>query len=155
MDYSTGEALVLTQLRAVSGFTSATPDTVNTSRGKWGILNTGKSAFYGIIKPGPVATEWKTSSAKGWDYSTLIQVWQRYKDDGTSLIDLEARVELIKARFDAYRKLGDTTGAIEDSTVTALTEVQERWAKGGNGPSWLMQEITITWKEQTIVTFAE
>lgn len=150
LTYSQGEALVLAQLQAVSGFSAE-----NTSRGKWGILNTGKSAFYGIIKPGPVATRFMTGTAKGWDYGTLIQIWQRYKDDGTTLTDLEARVELVKARFDAYRLLGDTSGSIENSEVTALSEVQERWKRGNNGPSWLMQEITITWKEQAIVTFAE
>lgn len=150
LTYSEGEALALTQLQAVSGFSSA-----NTSRGKWGLLNKGASAFYGIIKPGPVQTDFATGTAKNWAYGTIIQVWQRYKDDGTTLTDLEARVELVKARFDAYRKLGDTSGSIEDSSVTSLSEVQERWTKGGNGPSWLMQEITVTWKEQTIVNFAE
>lgn len=148
MGYSDGEALALTQLQNVSGFTSA-----NTSRGKWGLLNTGNSDHYGILKPG----KWRKSdrSQIGTIWQTIIAVYQRYKDDGTSLIALEANAAAIKLRFEQYRKLGDATGNISDSEPISGSEVTEVWTKGGNGPSWLKQEITIEWSEENHVTYAE
>lgn len=148
MSYSDGESLALTQLQAVSGFSTS-----NTSRGKWLLLNTGKSDHYGILKPG----KWRKSdrSPVGTIWQTIICLYQRYKDDGTSLIALEDSAAAVKLRFDQYRKLADTTGTISDSQPISGSEVTEVWTKGGNGPSWLKQEIVIEWSEENHVTYAE
>src|SRR5690348_7708824 len=110
MSYPAGEALALTQLRAVSGF-SAT----NTSRGKWKLLSSGKSNHYGILKPGPFKISDRSQIGTLW--RTVIMIYQRYKDDGDSMTDLEANVSAVILRFRQYRKLGDTTGTISDSSV--------------------------------------
>ena len=149
MSYSAGEALILTQLQAVSSFSST-----NTSRGKWGLLNTGKSDHYGIIKPGAFEREQGAMSMNQTTWQTIIQIWQRYKDDGDSMTNLETHIWNILARFDQYRKAADTTGTIVDVFANRGGEMQEMWNKDG-GLSWLKQEITITWLEQDNITYAE
>jgi hypothetical protein len=152
MSYSAVEALALTQVRAVSGY-----NTTNTSRGKWGILNSGKSTDgrYAILKPGPFVTAQGAMAANVNTWRTIIQVWRRYKDDGDTLTNLEADVELLRVRFAQYRKLADTTNKISDASIVGGGEVQERWTKGGNGPAWLMQEIYLDTQEFDEVTYAE
>lgn len=149
MTYIAGEALVLTQLQAVDGFNDK-----NTSRGKWGILNSGLNDHYGIVKPGAFTREQAAMSANITTYQTIIQVWQRYKDDGDTLTDLESNVDLIIARFDQYRKLADTTNTLLDATLTNGGQVEEMWNQAG-GLSWLKQELIITWLEFDQVTYAE
>lgn len=152
MSYAAGETLVLARLQAITG---STWTSTNTSRGKWGILNTGLSDHYAILKPGPGTNKFLTISVSLRTYHTIIQVWQSYTDDGTSLTNIEAYAEAILDQFDAYRKLGDTTKGIEDSQCISWTEVEERWVKGENGPRWLKQDFVIEWKEENAVTFAE
>ena len=147
--YPEGEALILTQLQNVSGFSSS-----NTSRGKWGILNKGVSKVYGIIKPGSFTREQGAMSMNISTFNTVIQVWQRYKDDGDTLTDLEANVKAIINRFDQYRKLADTTGTIVDSAINEGREVEEMWTKDG-GLSWLKQELVVQWQEHDNVTYSE
>lgn len=149
MTYPATEALVLTQLQAVTGFSST-----NTSRGKWGILNSGMSDHYGIIKPGAFTREQAAMSANEGTYQTIIQVWQRYKDDGDSLTDLETNVDNIIRRFDQYRKLADTTNSVLDATITNGGQVEEMWNKDG-GLSWLKQDLVVTWLEYDLVSYAE
>lgn len=148
-NYADGEALVLTQLQAVTGFNDK-----NTSRGKWGILNSGLNDHYGIVKPGTFTREQAAMSANMTTYQTIIQVWQRYKDDGDTLTDLEANVDLIIVRFDQYRKLVDTTNTVLDATLTNGGQVEEMWNQSG-GLSWLKQDLIITWLDYDSVTYAE
>lgn len=146
-NYSNGEAALLALIQTVTGYTSA-----NTSRGKWGILNTGKSNTYAILKPGRFGRRrFVTPRTVETPWSTIIQVWQRYKDDGTSMTDLEANAALIMAKVDADPNLSDSTGTVLDSNLTTGEIVQEMWKRGG-GPAWLMWELTVEWTEQSIVT---
>jgi hypothetical protein len=147
-NYDGGEAALLALIQTVTGFTSA-----NSSRGKWGQLNTGKASVYCILKPGrfgPRSFRGITAVHSPW--STIVQVWQRYTDDGTSLTNLEAAVEGIIAKIDANPHLGQPT-IVQDSLLVSGEPVQEMWTKGG-GPAWLMWEFTVTWTEESIVTFA-
>jgi hypothetical protein len=148
MAYTDGEALVLTQLRAVPGFSLD-----NTARGKWGMLNSGKSDHYGIIKPGKFKTTDRSQIGTIWQ--TVISIYQRYTDDGVSLLALEANISAVLLRFRQYRKLADTTGTINDSAPISGSEVTEIWTKGGNGPSWLRQDVIIEWSEENHVSYAE
>lgn len=154
--YSSGEALVLTQLRAVSGFSAnADPNGIsNTSRGDYSILNTGVSQVYGIIVPGESKIEQGTTTVFFNRWNTVIQIWQQYIDDGTTLTALEANVDLVIARFLAYRKLGDTSGIIQDSNPRTVGKPQEMWIRGGDGPAWLRQDVNIEWIEEQQVTYA-
>lgn len=147
--YPDGESLILTQLQNVSGFSSN-----NTSRGDWGILNTGKAAFYGILKPGAFQRSQGAMSMNISTFNTVIQIWQRYKDDEVTLTDLESNVKNIITHFDAYRKAADTTGAIIDVFANEGREVEEMWTKDG-GLSWLKQDLIIQWQEHANVTYSE
>ena len=146
--YSDGEALILTQLQAVSGFSSA-----NTSRGKWGLLNDGVSRVYGILKPGSFSREQAAMSVNLSTFKTIIQVWYRYKDDDTLTI-LESSVASIITRFDQYRKIADTTGTIVEAFINEGREVEEMWTKDG-GLSWLKQDLIVEWQEYDGVFYAE
>ena len=146
--YSDGEALILTQLQAVSGFSSA-----NTSRGKWGLLNDGISRVYGILKPGSFSREQAAMSVNLSTFKTIIQVWYRYKDDDTLTI-LESSVASIITRFDQYRKIADTTGTIVEAFINEGREVEEMWTKDG-GLSWLKQDLIVEWQEYDGVFYAE
>lgn len=151
MSYGAGEALLLALIRNIS---SGGYDANNTSRGKWGLLNKGRSNHYAILKPGafgPRVHEGVGLVIENW--STVIQVWQRYKDDGDSLTDLEAEVEKIIAKIDTDPNMGDTTGLVLDTNLRRGGEVQEMWKRGGGGPAWLMQELVVEWSEQRTVVY--
>lgn len=150
MSYSAGEALILTQVQNVSGFSAN-----NTSRGKYGILNTGKAAVYAILRPGPFENAIVAPLTVHTDWTTIVEVWQRYKDDGSTLTDLEGNVQAILTRLNLYRKLADTTNSIVDAVANIGSEPVEVTAQGGGGPLWLKQEITVSWKEETSITPAE
>ncbi len=59
------------------------------------------------------------------------------------------------ARLDSYRKLGDTTDTVIDAFAGVGAEQKEGWTKGGEGPVWIVQEITVTWRERTTYTLQE
>lgn len=147
--YPEGEALILAQLQNVSGF-----NTSNTSRGDWGILNSGSSRSYGLLKPG---TFTRTQGAVNMNisiFTTIIQVWERYKDDGTTLINLESNIKAIIKYFDKYRKTADATGTIVNVLIAEGREVEEMWTKDG-GLSWLKQDLIVQWQEHDEVNYAE
>ena len=149
MTYVNGETLILTVLQGVTGFSAS-----NTSRGKWGILNSGRDNNYGIVKPGTFEREQSAMSANDTTYQTIIQIWQRYKDDGTTLIDLEVLADRVIARFDVRRKGLDASGLIADMFISSGREVEEMWNKNG-GLSWLKQDLIVTWLETNIITYVE
>jgi hypothetical protein len=88
------------------------------------------------------------------NFQTVIQVWQQYVDDGSSLTNLEGYVKSIMAYFDQWRKVGDTTGTIVDAFIDAGREVQERWSKDG-ALVWLSQDLIVNWQEHDNVTYSE
>jgi hypothetical protein len=150
MTYAAGEALWLTRLRAMSNF-----DSGNSARGRWGIRNSGKSDHYAILKPGVHNREWLSITVR-WDhYQTIIQLWQRYVDDGDTLTDLEALVDAVLAELDKYRLIGDSGGTVQAANIVAVREVQEILAGPGEGPVWLMVELVGEWHEENTIAFAE
>lgn len=153
MSYSDGEALVLAQVQAVSNYTSTLG---NTSRGKWGILNSGKSSRYAILKPGPFNRTPHTPTQFYNEWTTVVELWQRYKDDGTTLADLEADMAAILARFDVYPHMQDTTGLVVNNVVARRgNEVEEMWSNKGDGPSWLRWKLYVTWQEENSASPSE
>lgn len=150
MSYSAGEALALTQVQAVTGFAST-----NTSRGKWGILNSGASDHYAILRSGEFTVIWDSLRIHTTQWRTVIEVWQRYKDDGTSYTSLLTHVANITARLEKYRKLADTTGTLQDANLTGGSAITEQWRNNSDGPSWLKQELYLDWSEESTVTFSE
>lgn len=149
MSESAGLTLISAQVQLATGFSSS-----NVVISKWGVLNSGKSDHYAIIKPGRSPRTQLTFSVKDNEYQTIIEVWQRYKDDGTSLTNLIGHVDNITTRLDKYRKLADTTGTIRDANVSEYSEVKEQWTKDG-GISWLSRDVIVTWQEEEQISYAE
>lgn len=146
--YSEIEALALTKLQSVTGFSST-----NTSRGNWGILNSGLSDHYGVLKPGAFTRSQGAMNMNVSLFDVVIQVWQQYVDDGSSLTNLEGYVKAVLNYFDKYPRLGDATNTVIDAFITAGRETQERWSKDG-ALVWLSQDLILTVQEHDEVTYA-
>jgi hypothetical protein len=151
MSYTSGEALILPKLQAITGsvWTSS-----NSARGKWIQLNSGASDHYAILRMGSGTNDSLSFSTAMRSYTTVIEVWKSYVDDGSSYTNILAYWEAILDQFDAWRKLGDTTGTVSDARCTRWDEVEEMWAKDG-GLRWLRQKFYIEWQEENPVTYAE
>jgi hypothetical protein len=147
MTYSAGEVLIESLIKTATNYES-----LNVGRGKWDILNSGKSQTYAIIKPGAAGRIFSGHNVIDNRWVTVVQVWQMYSSDGNALANLEANVANLLAKIDAKPRLGDTTNTIADSNVFTVGEVMEMWNADG-GLTWLRQDIFITWLEQTAVTF--
>lgn len=147
MSYSSGEALILTRVQACTGFS-----TTNAVRANWKLLNQGKSDHYAIVRPGPFRGEMISPTVIMWRYTTVVELWQRYKDDATTQTSLYGYMAYLTTGLMPYRKLGDTGNTISDSIPRSTGQVQEMWTKRG-GPSWLKWELTIEWQEEEQVTY--
>jgi len=153
MGYPECEALVLTQLQAVTGFTP-NAGISNTSRGDYSILNSGAGAVYGIVIPGTGNTDLGTATVFYNKWETIVQIWQPYIDDGKTLTDLEANVKNVITRFKQYKHLGNSA-IIQDSEPTVVDKPVERWERGGDGPAFISQDILLKYTEEEAVTYAE
>jgi hypothetical protein len=151
MSYTAGEALILTKLQAISG---SVWTSTNTSRGNWLMLNSGASDHYAVLRMGEGTNDGLSISVAVRRYTTIIDVWQAYVDDGTSYTNILGYWEAILDQFDAYRKLGDATGTVQDARCARWDAVEEMWRSGG-GPRWLRQRFYIRWDEENAVTYAE
>lgn len=150
-DYAFGEALVLTQLRSVSGFTSA-----NTSRNNWAILNSGKAAVYAIVRKGAWEMEWQSYTVARFAWQTVIELWQQWtQDDAATRAALDANEALVLARFLAYHRLGDTAGRVQDSTPRRADEPEVMFDAARNTAAFLRASIVIEWQEVAEIAFAE
>jgi len=146
MAYTDGESAILTRIRAHADFSTA-----NTDTNDWKLLDSGNSAFYAILKPSedPAELEFFALSAYVIHWRTVVEVWQRYKDDGTTAASLFGNVQKIIAQMQTYKTLGRTD--VQDSRVTSITVPSFRWDKDG-GPAWIVQEVMIEWLQEVNVT---
>jgi hypothetical protein len=149
MSENAGITLLATQVAAATGFSSA-----NVTVMKWGILNQGKADHYAILKPGVASRTALTFTVKDNVYQTIVEVWQRYKDDGSSGTNLMTHVDNVTTRIDQYRKLADTTSLIRDANVIGYSELKEQWTKDG-GLAWISRDVIVEWQEEEPVTYAE
>ena len=148
MTYATGQSLILTRVQACDVF-----DTTNTSECDWKVLNSGKSNTYAILRPGAFKREWLSATMYRMNYTTVIEVWQRYTVEGTSYTNLYTGVNALMA-MESYHRMGDTTNAIEDFTIEGSDDPEEMWTKQG-GVMWLRWKMRVRWYEETTVTYAE
>jgi len=148
MSYSDIEALVLTRLQGMTQF-----GTGNSSRGKWGILNSGNDDQYAVIRPG-TRTRQKISPLNMVDtYQTIIELWQRYKDDGTTMTDLEALVDAVTAEFDKYRQGGSATGLVQKMRIPEVREMLQIGPP--DGPDWLRIDVVVVTDEENAITYSQ
>ncbi len=150
MSYRTGEQAIATLLEGVTGFSP-----LIITRSKWGILNTGKSDHYAILKPGPASSKWTSLRVEETTWGTTIQVWQRFRKDGSDVDALEDYANAITGRIEQYPHLGlGGDSAVVLSCVNKVSEILEMWAKAG-GPQWIRMDLLVEWKEWTQYTFLE
>lgn len=148
MSYSDGEAAILALLQAMPQF-----DRRNTARGDWKPLNSGQSDHYAILKPGiwANAQEALGGGAAVTTWRTIIEVWQRWVDDGPTALALQALVAEVVDQLERYPAL---SGAALLAWVAGGGEMQQRWLKEG-GPMWAVWEVYIDWQEERIISPVE
>lgn len=148
MSYPTGEGMVLTLLQGMDDF-----DRRNTARADWKPLNSGASDHYAVLKPGPFANVPETLGAGSavTTWRTVVEVWQRWVDDGPTVEALEALVGAVIEHLEQYPSLN---GAALTAQVTGGSEMQQRWLKEG-GPMWAVQEVYVDWQEERFIANAE
>lgn len=149
--YNDGEALLAALLQTVAGFSAS-----NVKRADWSVLNSGLSARYIILRPGAFTRSEQGSGLVFENkWTTVIEVWQQYVDDGTTGTALQADAMAVMNKIDQYRKLGDTTGKVRDATVRRGDGIEQVLGKAGDGPFWLRWSLHLTWEEEENVTPAE
>lgn len=148
MSYAAGETLILTRVRACTGFSSS-----NTAQANWKIIGSGRDDCYAIIRAAETEpVSWQASNRMVIHWKTAIEVWQRLKDDGTSATSLYNAVNNLLA-IAAYPRLGDNTGTVQDADIETIGIAEEM--SRGDKAEWLRQTVTIGWYEVVPVTFAE
>lgn len=148
MNYLDGEKLIADRVEEAIGFSSQ-----NVKRGAYGVLNSGNSDHYAILHAGGTARTQETFTTKLNTHRTVIEVWQRLRDDATSLDNLYAHVANIVNYLDPLRDMSSDGTYIRDANVTGVGEVKEMWTTKGDAPSWFKQEIMVDWSDADNVTY--
>lgn len=156
MSYSAGEALLLTQIRAVSGLSS--DNAYQATAVGWKPLNRGKARNYVFLAPGSFERARVSVGGLGGSqgthetrYITYCEVWARSGTDYPGAIaQVLSDVDAIITRLDQYRKAGDTGGTIHDVFVRSAGEPEDI-----NDGKWVRQILQIEWIEHETVTYQE
>jgi hypothetical protein len=145
MSYATGEAAILTLIRALSAYNAN-----NSKRQDWKPLHSGSAAYYAILRPGPWESEQMGITSTYHDrYTTVVEVWRRYVDD-TKPTTLQTDVGTIVAQLRKYPTLNGNVGR---SWVAGGDDMQE--VTLNNGSLWARWNINVEWIEESSVTYAE
>lgn len=149
MSYLDVEALWLARIRQLTSQFDAS----NTARMDWGQRNNGASDHYAVLYPGPHLHRWMSNTGT-WahTYRTIIEVWQRYQADGTSGTDLQTITDATRTHLVQYRKLGDTTGKVQDADIV---ETRETIRFPADAPQWLITPLVGECIYEQTITFAE
>lgn len=151
MSYTTVEGLWLTRIRAMSQF-----DSDNSSRGNWGKVGNGAASQYAILHPGEHAYDLQAMGGNRHTvYQTIIQLYQRYVEEGTTLQNLEILEQAVRDELNQYRLMGDTSGAVVYARVVRSREmIAERETPDGP-PIWLRIDMVGETLYEESVTLAE
>ena len=146
--YKDGEKLWLDRLRIMDDFNRD-----NSSRCNWLQRNNGKSNHYAVLKPG-VHTRARhgLTGMRINNWQTITQLWQKYADDETALINLEDLMDRTLNEIDKWPRLEDAGNTLIGAMIT---EVREVFALPADGPQWLYVELVGEWDEQKAVTLSE
>ena len=148
MSYPDGEAAILTLIQAMPEF-----DRRNAARADWKPLNSGASDHYVILKPGAWlnAADSLGGESAVTTWRTIIEVWQRWVDDGPTAVALQVLAQKVIEHLERYPSLGGE-GLL--AWVAGGSEMQQRWLKEG-GPMWAVWEVYIDWQEERFIDPAE
>ncbi len=148
MSYPDGEAAILALLQSMPEF-----DRRNTARADWKPLNSGASDHYAILKAGAFVNAPESlgggSSVTTW--RTVVELWQRWVDDGPTAVALQTLAQATLEHLERYPSLAGE-GLL--AWVSGGGEMQQRWLKEG-GPVWAVWEVYIDWQEERFISVAE
>ena len=145
MAYNDGEKLLLKRIQALDLFAQN-----NSARNNWKLLYSGNSDHYAILRPGSFQLRWISITDYIVTYTTVVEVWQRYTDDGDSQSNLGACVADIFSIL-AYPNLGDSSQVLDSSIVDSSEPTEMH----GDNMLWLRWEINVQWEDITSVTYQE
>lgn len=145
--YSDIESYWLTRVRAVTGY-----DESNTSRGKWSILNSGASERYVIVKPGPRDRQMIALNTRLETSQTIIEVWQKYRDDGDTLTTLQTAVDALLVALDPYPRLGGLGSTVRKGEIVSVREAMQVPA---DAPQWLKIDLIGQTDEESTISYQE
>lgn len=88
-------------------------------------------------------------------HQTIVQLWQRYKEHGNSMTNLETLVQNVEDELDTYPTLGDTTNTVIYAGITTVREFQEVYESGkAQVPKWLYVELVGECNEEITITYS-
>lgn len=147
MSYRAGQDKISAILQAMSNFS---PGAVTSA--KYAVLNTGKSNCYAIMKPGPFDIDYTIgmgNSIRMARWQTVVELWQRWVDDGTTIDDLCDLIDATIAEIELHPTLDDLPG-VTRARVSGGDDIKERWTKEG-GPIWASLEVYVDWQEEVTI----
>jgi len=137
MSYAAIEAAAQILLQALDRF-----DNADVTRGDWRVLDRG-DAPYAVLYPGP----FETGEDGDWgqhvvDWTMYCEVFERYLDNGTSEVSLEATRQDVVDTFFSHPTLNGVSGV-----TRVLPERGEPpqyvYDESGGGPHFVMQRIEV------------
>jgi hypothetical protein len=145
MTYAVGEAAILTIIRAHADYNAN-----NSSRQDWKLLDSGKASHYAILRPGPWLNERFTLANYRRQWTTVVEVWQRYIDDTKpgALVD---HVDDLVRHVESYGALDGAAGVL-DANVAGGGEMEE--IQRTNGALWARWSFNVVWQEDYEVVYA-
>jgi len=143
MSYATGEAAILTLIRALSAY-----DSSNSDRQDWKILQSGKSSYYAVLRPGPMENERISPTIFHKTWTTVVEIWRRYIDDDKP-VALQGDVGTVITQLEKYRTLNNSGVVL--AWIEGMDDMQE--VTLANGSLWARWNINVRWIEETAVTY--
>lgn len=146
MGYETGEAAILTLIQILPDY-----DSTNTDRQDWKPLESGRAAYYAILRPGAWDSQPSSMTSYMDSWTTVIECWRRYSDDNKPLL-LQSDVGTIVAHLRKYPTLNGASGVVR-ALVAGGENMEEVTLESGS--LWARWNINVIWQEENQVTFAE
>jgi len=140
--YAGIEAAAQGLLQALSEFEDA-----DVTRGDYRVLDRA-SPPYAVLLPGPFVVE----ESGDWGQKTVlwtmyVEVFERYLDNGTSEVSLEATRQAVIDCFGKYPTLGGVTG-VTRTLARRGDELRYIYDRDGGGPHFVMQRIAVEVEER-------
>jgi len=105
-----------------------------------------------IVMPGEHNREMISFKTQLNTWQTIIEVYQKYRDDGDTLTTLQTAVNTILSYLDPRRVLGDTGGTVRKGRVVSIRPIV-RYPM--DKPDWLIAALVGQVDEEETITFSE
>lgn len=152
MSYAAGEAAALTILRTLSYFDADNSCSFEnkTFDAMYGQMSKGPARSYAFLRRGAFKREWLTLTRLQTTWETVIEIWVRNIDPGSTYQTLAQIGQAVVDEFDKYITLNDTAGvqysALARGDEPEIVELRRRW---GAKNEYMKQNLTLVWREET------